>query len=43
MARVLARSGGKDSVPYLEKLSHDGDDQVAEEGLRALRTLKARL
>lgn len=43
LARVLARSGGQDSVPYLEKLSHDGDDQVAEEGLRALRTLKARL
>ncbi|HKW98734.1 MAG TPA: HEAT repeat domain-containing protein [Bryobacteraceae bacterium] len=43
LARVLAHSGGKDSVPYLEKLSHDGDDQVAEEGLRALRTLKARL
>ena len=43
LARVLARSGDKDAVPYLDKLSHDGDGQVAEEGLRALRTLKARL
>lgn len=43
LARVLAASGGKDSVPCLEKLSHDGDDQVAEEGLRALRTVRARL
>jgi len=43
LARVLAASGGKDAVPCLEKLSHDGDDQVAEEGLRALRTVKARL
>ena len=43
LARVLAASGGQDAVPCLEKLSHDGDDQVAEEGLRALRTLKARL
>jgi len=43
LARVLAASGGKDAVPCLEKLSHDGDDQVAEEGLRALRTVKARI
>jgi HEAT repeat protein len=43
LARVLAASGGQDAGPCLEKLSHDGDDQVAEEGLRALRTLKARL
>lgn len=43
LARVLGRSGGQDSLPCLEKLSHDGDDQVAEEGLRALRTLRARL
>jgi HEAT repeat protein len=43
LARVFARSGGKDAVPYLDKLSHDSDVQVAEEGLRALRTLKARI
>jgi HEAT repeat protein len=43
LARILARSGGQESVACLEKLSHDGDNDVAEEGLRALRTLKARL
>jgi len=43
LARVLAVSGGQDTVPCLEKLSHDGDGEVAGEGLRALRTLKARL
>ncbi|HUJ24342.1 MAG TPA: HEAT repeat domain-containing protein [Bryobacteraceae bacterium] len=43
LARVLAVSGGSDSVPCLEKLSHDGDGEVAQEGLRALRSVKARL
>jgi hypothetical protein len=43
LARVLAVSGGQESVSCLEKLSHDGDDEVAKEGLRALRTLRARL
>src|SRR5579872_4433616 len=43
LARVLARSGGQESVACLEKLSHDGDNEVAQEGLRALRSLKARL
>ena len=43
LARVLAVSGGQDSVASLEKLSHDGDDDVAQEGLRALRSLRARL
>jgi HEAT repeat protein len=43
LARVLAVSGGQDTVSCLEKLSHDGDDDVAQEGLRALRSLRARL
>jgi len=43
LARVLAASGDRDSVPYLETLSHDGDSEVAQEGLRALRNLRARL
>jgi HEAT repeat protein len=43
LARVLAVSGGQDTVACLEKLSHDGDDEVAQEGLRALRSLRARL
>ena len=40
LARVLGHSGDKDSIPRLEKLSNDPDAQVAQEGLRALRTLK---
>ncbi len=43
VARVLARSGDKDSIPYLQKLSTDTDGDVAMEGVRALRNLQARL
>jgi len=39
LARVLARSGDKESISHLEKLSNDADTGVAQEGLRALRTL----
>jgi HEAT repeat protein len=42
LARVMARSGDKNDVPQLEKLSHDTDPEVAQEGLRALRNLQAR-
>ena len=42
LARVLAASGDRDSIPYLETLSHDDDSEVAQEGLRSLRTLRAR-
>jgi hypothetical protein len=43
LAGVFARSGDQESIPYLEKLSHDPDDLVSAEGLRALRALRARL
>ena len=43
LARVLAVSGDKESVAYLEKLSRDTDPEVAQEGLRAVRNLQARL
>jgi len=43
LAQIFARSGGADSVPYLETLSKDSDSEVAQEGLRALRNLNARL
>jgi len=43
LARVLAVSGDQDSVPYLDKLSRDTEPDVAQEGLRALRSLRARL
>jgi hypothetical protein len=40
---VLAQSGDQESVAHLRKLSIDPDTDVAQEGLRALRTLQARL
>jgi HEAT repeat protein len=43
LARVLAVSGDKDSVSHLEKVSRDADPEVAQEGLRAVRNLQARL
>ena len=43
MSMVLARSGDKDSVPYLQTLSTDPDGEVAQEGIRSLRSLQARL
>jgi HEAT repeat protein len=43
LCTVLARSGDKDSVPYLETLSLDPDKDVAQEGIRSLRTLRTRL
>jgi HEAT repeat protein len=42
LAGVLARSGDQESIPHLQKLSTDQDADVAQEGLRALRTLQAR-
>ena len=43
LSRVLAASGDQQSLPYLQKMSQDPDDQVAQEGLKALRELRARL
>jgi HEAT repeat protein len=43
LAVILSRSGGRDSLPYLETLSVDPDADVAQEGLRSLRSLRARL
>ena len=43
LARVMARSGDASDAPQLEKLSHDADPEAAQEGLRALRNLQARL
>jgi HEAT repeat protein len=43
LAQVLARSGDKASLPYLERLSKDTDPDVAQEGVRAVRNLQARL
>jgi len=43
LARIMARSGDKDSLPPLEKVSQDTDAEVAQEGVRALKNLRARL
>jgi HEAT repeat protein len=43
MSIILARSGDRDSIPYLETLSKDSDSEVAQEGIRGLRSLRARL
>ncbi len=43
LAMILGRSGDQSTVEPLEKLTRDGDADVAREALRALRTLRARL
>jgi HEAT repeat protein len=43
LGHVLARSGDSECLPELQKLSKDEDTEVAQEGLRALRILKARI
>jgi HEAT repeat protein len=43
LAQVFAASGDSDSLPYLETFSKDPDPAVAEEGVRSLRNLRARL
>jgi HEAT repeat protein len=40
---VFSRSGDAESIPYLETLSKDPDTEVAQEGVRSLRTLRTRL
>jgi HEAT repeat protein len=43
LAQILAASGDKETVPYLDALSHDPDTEVAQAALTASRSLKARL
>lgn len=43
LAQILSQTGDKDAEPHIEKVSRDSDKQVAEEGLRALRNLRARM
>jgi HEAT repeat protein len=43
IARVLMMSGDKSSIPWLEKISRDNQSDVSKEGLRDLRSLRARL
>jgi HEAT repeat protein len=43
LAVIFSRSGERDSLQYLETLSIDPDTEVAQEGIRSLRSLRARL
>jgi HEAT repeat protein len=43
LAEILWRSGDQETIPYLEKLSHDADPEVALAALNASKSLKARL
>lgn len=43
LAQIIALTGNREAEPHLEKISRDFDKQVAEEGLRALRNLRARI
>jgi HEAT repeat protein len=43
LARVLAVSGNAGVLPWLDKVSRDPDSNVAQEGLRALRSVRARI
>ena len=43
LAIIFARSGERDSLQFLETLSVDPESDVAQEGIRSLRTLRARL
>jgi HEAT repeat protein len=43
LAQVVANSGNAESISYLEELSHDPNPEVAQEAIRAAKSLKARL
>ncbi len=43
IAGVLARSGDKESLAQLQKVSNDPDADVQKEILRAIRTLQSRV
>ena len=43
LAQVMAVSGTAESVSYLEQLTRDSDPEVAQEAIRAYKSLKARL
>jgi HEAT repeat protein len=43
LAEVIAWSGTRESLPYLEKLSQDSNTQVAQAAIQAMKNLQARL
>ena len=43
LCHVISVSGNRESLPHLEKLTHDADSRVAQAAIRAMRNLQARL
>ena len=43
LARILAITGDRESIAQVEWISKDSDGEVASEGLRALKALRARV
>jgi hypothetical protein len=43
LGQVFARTGDQETMPYLEGLTKDPDTAVAEQGLKSLKVLRARL
>jgi len=43
LAQVMAVSGDAETLPYLERLSHDPNPEVAQEAIRAAKSLKSRI
>jgi len=43
LAQILAQSGDQETLPHLERLTKDPDEQVSREAFSAYRSLKARL
>ena len=43
LAYVVSISGNKESLTHLERLTHDPDPKVAQEAIRAMGNLQARL
>jgi HEAT repeat protein len=43
LATVMAWSGTRESLPYLERLSQDANTQVAQAAIQAMKNLQARL
>ncbi len=41
LAQIISATGDSQALPHLEKVSRDADSQVAQEGLRALKNLRA--
>ena len=43
LATVVGYAGNRETMSYLEKLSHDSDNEVAQSAIQAMKSLNARL